>query len=143
MKRIAVILIAVAVGCTVQLPRHPESVAPPVDTAAAVQRLTATEARTLIVNSYADERLVVLDVRTPEEFAEGHMGEAVNLDIRSADFGKRLDRLDRSVPYLVYCGRGLRSAQAIARMQLAGFRELYDLTGGLEAWLAAGYLVVK
>jgi len=143
MKSIAVIFIALGLGCTAPLPRHPAPAAPPAATGAAVQRLNASEAHTLIVNSYADERLVLLDVRTPEEFAEGHLGEAVNLDIRGADFTQRVERLDRSVPYLVYCGRGLRSAQAVAKMQLAGFQELYDLLGGLEAWIAAGYLVVK
>lgn len=142
MKRILVVLVTLAWGCTVALPRH-DRTPQPAATGTDVQRLTAAEAHTLIVNSYADKRLVVLDVRTPEEFADGHLGEAVNLDIRAADFGPRLDRLERRVPYLVYCGRGLRSAQAVARMQADGFREVYDLTGGLESWVAAGYLVVK
>jgi rhodanese-related sulfurtransferase len=139
--RIAAVLLVG--GCTMPLPRAVRAPAPEPQPLAAVACLSAAEAHTLLVKSARDERLVVLDVRTPEEFAAGHMEDAVNLDVRAPDFAVRMERLDRTRPYLVYCAHGMRSALAVAKMQLAGFGELYDLQGGLEAWIAAGYVTVK
>ncbi len=84
----------------------------------------------------------VLDVRTPAEFAEGHLPGAVNLDISSADFGATLGRLDPAAPYAVYCRSGNRSAAALDTMASVGFTGAYDLTGGIGDWTGAGGEVV-
>jgi rhodanese-related sulfurtransferase len=85
---------------------------------------------------------VLLDVRTPEEFASGHLPGAVNVDIESADFPARLMALDKSRPYAVYCRSGNRSKAAMTVMQQAGFDKLFDLGGGINAWKSAGGEVV-
>lgn len=85
------------------------------------------------------EGLVVIDVRTDEEFTAGRLAGAKQVDIYQADFAQKIDGLDRSVPYLVYCKAGGRSAKAVAFMASLGFASVSDFGGGWDAWLAAGY----
>lgn len=84
---------------------------------------------------------VVLDVRTPEEFAEGHIPKARNIDVQASDFSQKLSTLDKSASYAVYCRSGKRSAAATAQMRAAGFTTVVDLAGGITAWTAAGNAV--
>jgi rhodanese-related sulfurtransferase len=84
--------------------------------------------------------LVVVDVRTPEEFAEGHLEGAELLDIYDPAFRDGVDGLDRDAAYLVYCRSGNRSGQAVALMEELGFTEVYD-AGGLDALATAGAAV--
>jgi rhodanese-related sulfurtransferase len=85
---------------------------------------------------------VVLDVRTPAEFASSHLARAVNVDVEAADFSARLGALNKSATYAVYCHSGNRSAAALGLMASAGFAHASDLAGGISAWLAAGQPVV-
>jgi rhodanese-related sulfurtransferase len=85
---------------------------------------------------------VVLDVRTPAEFAQGHLPNAVNLDMQAADFPARIAQLDRSGAYALYCRSGHRSGQAGELMRAAGFTNVVDLAGGVAAWTAAGGALV-
>jgi phage shock protein E len=82
--------------------------------------------------------LVLLDVRTPEEFADGHLEGAVLIDFYDADFAEQLAALDPDVPYLVYCRSGNRSGQAMSVMEELGFTSAVDVDGGIVAWAAAG-----
>ncbi len=91
----------------------------------------------------ATEGVVTLDVRTPEEFAQGHLPDAVNIDLESAGFSQQIDALDHAAAYAVYCRSGNRSAQALAIMQDAGFTDVAHLLGGIVAWQAAGGTVVS
>lgn len=86
--------------------------------------------------------LVVLDVRTPEEFAEGHLEGAVLLDIYRDDFAEELATFDRELPYLLYCRSGNRSEQARVLMTDLEFSDVADIDGGIVAWAEAGYPVV-
>jgi rhodanese-related sulfurtransferase len=86
---------------------------------------------------------IILDVRTPQEFAEGHLEGAVNLDVNAADFTTRLRDLDPAGRYLVYCRSGNRSKQAIDRMKAAGFTTLTDLGSVKQASTATGLAVVS
>lgn len=82
--------------------------------------------------------LVVLDVRTPEEYAEGHLDGAVLVDFYDSDFAAQLAGLDPEVPYLVYCRSGNRSGQTLAIMDELGFESAVDVDGGIVAWAGAG-----
>ncbi len=82
--------------------------------------------------------LVVLDVRTPEEFAEGHLDGAVLVDFYDADFVDQLAALDPDVPYLVYCRSGNRSGETLGVMEQLGFSSAVDVDGGILAWSSAG-----
>jgi rhodanese-related sulfurtransferase len=83
------------------------------------------------------EGLVVLDIRTAEEFATGHLENAVNIDYYAADFENQLSQLDLEVPYIMYCNSGNRSSNALALMDSLGFTEVYELDGGIQAWYGA------
>ena len=82
--------------------------------------------------------LVVLDVRTPEEFAEGHLDGALLIDFYDSDFAAQLAALDPDVPYLVYCRSGNRSGQTLMIMDELGFESAVDVDGGIVAWAGAG-----
>lgn len=77
---------------------------------------------------------VVLDVRTPKEFAEGHVPGAVNIDIHDPKFDQKVAALDKSKIYLVHCAKGVRSAAATKKMAAMGFPNLFDFHGGFTAW---------
>lgn len=82
-----------------------------------------------------DENSFVLDVRTDEEFEEGHLPDATQLDIyQGAEFLEKLEKLDKSKNYYVYCRSGGRSQQACQLMDQLGFGETYNLLGGYDEW---------
>ncbi len=80
---------------------------------------------------------VVIDVRTPAEYAAGHLAGAQNIDVEAGDFGTRIASLDKSAAYLLYCRSGRRSAIAADQMASAGFKDIVD-GGGMDALVAAG-----
>jgi phage shock protein E len=84
------------------------------------------------------ENLVVLDIRTPQEFAEGHLEGAVLIDFYDADFAEQLAALDPDVPYLMYCRSGNRSSLARGLMEELGFTAVADVDGGINSWTGAG-----
>ena len=96
--------------------------------------VTVAQARQLIQERGGKADFVVLDVRTPEEFASGRLPGAVNVDIQVPKFQDRLAALDRGKTYLVYCRTGNRSARAIQVMKSLGFQSLYHMTEGILRW---------
>lgn len=80
---------------------------------------------------------VVLDVRSPAEFAAGHVPGAININVMAGTFAPQAAALDKTKTYLVHCARGGRSALAVRRMARMGFGQLYDFSGGWNEWAAA------
>jgi phage shock protein E len=109
----------------------------------ATKDVTVAQARQLIQDRGGKADFVVLDVRTPEEFANGRLPGAVNVDIQAPDFQSRLAALDRGNTYLVYCRTGNRSARAIQVMQRLGFQSLYHMTEGILRWEKKGFPVSR
>lgn len=105
-------------------------------------RLTAAQAHDLMEAHARDPHFVVLDVRTPAEFAGGHLKNALNIDLKAADFADRLDKLDKKGVYLVYCRGGARSLRAMGLMKDKGFIRVNDLEGGILKWQDAGLPMV-
>jgi len=101
--------------------------------------VTVDQARELIQQRAGTAEFVILDVRTPEEFAEGHVSGAVNLNLMAPDFERRLGVLDRGKTYLVYCRTGNRSAKAIQAMGRLGFRSAYHMFEGIVGWQKKGF----
>lgn len=85
---------------------------------------------------------VILDVRTPVEFVDGHIENAVNTDFLSSDFREEANKLDKDKTYLIHCRSGRRSSQALAVMNELGFIEVYDM-GGIVEWGKKGYPTTK
>ncbi|MCO6475600.1 MAG: rhodanese-like domain-containing protein [Phaeodactylibacter sp.] len=81
------------------------------------------------------ENLQLIDVRTPKEYSEGHIEGAVNIDFYDEGFRQQLEqKLDKDNPVMLYCRSGRRSANAAKQMQALGFKEVYDLKGGILDW---------
>jgi phage shock protein E len=80
----------------------------------------------------SDKKNIVLDVRTPEEFAAGHIPGAKNIDFHSPDFQKRVNALDKSKTYLVHCAAGGRSAAACGKLSRQNFRNCYGVTSTIR-----------
>ena len=108
-----------------------------------VRDVNVRGAHDLIAQNGDNPSFVILDVRTPEEFAAGHLADALNINFRAEDFRDQISTLDRIKTYLVYCRTGHRSAEAARIMREKGFPRLYNLSGGIKGWLAAGFPTVK
>ena len=87
--------------------------------------------------------ITVVDVRTPEEFKEGHIKGAKNIDIASKDFEAQLAKLDKTKPVLVHCQAGGRSTRALPTFEKLGFTNVTHLDDGFGGWEAAGKPVEK
>jgi thioredoxin len=83
------------------------------------------------------EDVQLVDVRTPEEYQEGHLKNARNYNINGGDFDTELSLLDKTKPVMVYCLAGGRSAEAAEIMEKKGFAEVYNMKGGMLKWNAA------
>jgi rhodanese-related sulfurtransferase len=90
-----------------------------------------------------DKTVQLIDVRTPEEYAAGHLEGARNFDYYASDFGQKLSKLDKNKPVLVYCAVGGRSGSAAEQLNNMGFNNVVDLQGGIRAWTAKAKKVVQ
>jgi len=108
----------------------------------AIMGITAQEAFDLIQENEGNRNFVIIDVRTPEEFADGHLDNALNINLNSGTFSTDISKLDKNKTYLIYCRSGNRSAKAASIMGNLGFREVNDM-GGIIDWTAEGFPVVK
>ena len=101
------------------------------------------EAFDLIQRNQGNQDFVIIDVRTPEEFNEGHLEKAVNIDFNAETFKEELAKLDKNKTYLVYCRSGNRSGRAMSIMRELGFKEVYNLSVGIKEWIAEGFPILK
>jgi rhodanese-related sulfurtransferase len=90
----------------------------------------------------SEKSVVILDVRTPGEFMEGHIAGAINIDVEGMQFDTEIGKLDKRLTYAVYCHSGRRSGIATEKMSLASFTHLFNLTGGAQDWIATGHQLV-
>ncbi len=109
----------------------------------AVEKITPQEAYTLIQDNKGNENFVILDVRTPEEIADGTIENSIKIDYYSDTFREEIDELDKENTYLVYCRSGGRSGEATKLMEELGFQKIYDMPGGFSQWEAEGLPFVK
>ena len=87
--------------------------------------------------------VTVIDVRTPEEFAQGHIQGAVNYNVEGPDFANQIMGLDPAGIYAVYCQSGNRSQPAVAQLSSVGIENVYELESGITGWESAGFPVVS
>ncbi|MBE9139740.1 rhodanese-like domain-containing protein [Nodosilinea sp. LEGE 07088] len=142
MRLIALVCLLMVIGGLIVIAAQPSRLADspltPTLVATNPYGVTPREAQALIAAHRHDPDFVILDVRTPPEFATAHLAGAINLDFHSPTFQADLAQLDRQKTYLVYCQRGIRSDRARAVMVNLNFRQLYDLLGGLSRWQREG-----
>lgn len=142
---VAVVGVAVVAGCSADAESSPTGA----DAVTSTSPTSSTPGvRVIDIDRAAElhqdltKGLVVLDVRTPEEFATGHLAGAVMIDFNGPEFEAQIDVLDRDTPYLLYCRSGNRSGQARALMEQLGFVDVADIDGGILAWEQAGLATV-
>lgn len=101
-------------------------------------RVVTPEEGAALAATEADD-VIVLDVRTPEEFEEARLDGAIMIDFYDDDFADQLAGLDRDATYVLYCRSGNRSGQTTSIMADLGFTDVADVDGGIAAWLDAGH----
>ena len=123
---------ATAVACGAS---EPNSITPPsAEPATGVRHVDPAGAEKLI----QEKKVIVLDIRTPEEFKEGHIAGATNLNFYAADFARKLDQLDKERTYLLHCASGRRSTTSLGTFKKLKFKSIIHLDGGFKAWQKAG-----
>ncbi len=95
------------------------------------------------VKKIASEKYLLIDVRTAEEFAAGHIQGAINIDYYSADFSNQIEKIGKEKPVLLYCRSGNRSAKSMQMMYEMGFVEVKHLDGGIKAWKAENRKIIQ
>jgi rhodanese-related sulfurtransferase len=140
-----VLVIAVVIGLTAAGELYGsriDNTTPPTETRIA-EDITAEEAFALIQENQQNPEFVIIDVRTPAEFAQRHIENAINIDYYSDTFSDETEALDKNKTYLIYCRSGARSSQALALMAVQNFSEVYNISGGINTWQAVGLPVVE
>ena len=141
LRKIIILLTAVSVvipysGCTTNNGSQPTA------GSQIIEEITVTEAYNMVMENTDQAGFIILDVRTPSEFASGHIAGSILIDFNASGFRTEVDKLDKSKRYLVYCRTSNRSGQAVSIMKDLGFKKVYDMDGGIVAWEAAGFPIV-
>lgn len=89
------------------------------------------------------EDVQLVDVRTPEEYAEVRIANAQNIDFTSPTFEEDITKLDKEKPVILYCQGGVRSAKCAKKLKEAGFEKIYDLEGGISKWKHSDKLKIE
>jgi len=112
---------------------------------ASAQSGTKTEVNSTDVSELLkkNKNLVILDVRTAEEFNEGHIKGAINIDVRQLDFAAKVEKLNKNAKYLVHCRTNHRSTMAVNQMMQSGFKTIYQMMDGFAGWSANGLPIQK
>ena len=100
--------------------------------------IAPASADSLIHGEVKNKNFRLVDVRTPEEFAQGHLAGAALVDFKSPTFADEIAKLPREAKILIYCRSGHRSGIALQQMQSMGFKDVRDIGGGINAWMSAG-----
>jgi rhodanese-related sulfurtransferase len=139
---LAALLLSIS-GCDYITGNAPEFSQPVKSQEQVIKNVSPTEAYAVIALYAGHYNFTVIDVRTHPEYAAGHIPGAINRDLNSPSFRDDIDKFNKSNIYLVYCQTGGRSAAARDIMRELGFLHIYNMTGGISAWIAQGLPVVK
>jgi rhodanese-related sulfurtransferase len=105
--------------------------------------VSANEAFDVIQNNRDNPDFMIIDVRTPQEYADGHIEQAINFDFNSDNFRGEINKLDRNKIYLIYCRSGNRSRGALGVMKELNFMNVYHMYDGIMGWTNNGYPIAK
>jgi len=105
--------------------------------------VSVQEAYNIIVANKNNANFYIIDIRTADEYAAGHLENSILIDYYAENFKTEIEKLDRAKSYLIYCRTGHRTGLARDIMKEMGFLSVYNMTGGITAWQSDGYVVVK
>ena len=138
MKNIPVIIVAFMLmilnGCLKDTSTKKDANLESVDAKAAYQ---------IIQNNLNNPDFIIVDVRTPEEYSEGHINNSININYTSDKFGDQVKSLNRNKEYIIYCRSGRRSAEALKVFKDLGFKKIYNIKEGIVSWTSSGLPVSK
>jgi phage shock protein E len=101
--------------------------------------LTSVEAEAFLKENISNPKVKIIDVRTPEEYSQGHLVSAININWHDSEFEKLVNNLDKDITYIIYCKRGGRSASALEKMLSMGFKDVKHIGGGFDEWKELGF----
>ena len=107
------------------------------------ETITPEEAFSLIQDNQGNPDFIIIDLRTPGEVSEGYIEGSINLDYNAGIFSNEVETLDRCGIYVIYCRSGTRSGMALTAMNALNFKEVYNISGGMIAWMAGGFPFVS
>ncbi len=150
-SRIAAVLIGLLVLGACSTKSQSTSAQKAKSTQAATTKVQAPSATTQIEEMSAEKfyerikqgNVVVIDVRTPREYAEGHIPGAINIDFYAPDFESKIAALDKDKEYLVHCRSGNRSRRSMQVFKKHGFKKIGHLTHGINEWYQKGLPIEK
>lgn len=93
------------------------------------------QAEELINENLDNSDFILIDVRSPQEYNDGYIKNAININYYDSDFSEQLDKLDKDKTYLIYCRSGNRSRRALEKMQDLKFKKVYHLKNGYSSWV--------
>jgi rhodanese-related sulfurtransferase len=96
--------------------------------------VTAEQGEVIITENIDNPDFIILDVRSPSEYEEGHIENAININYYDSDFTTQLDTLEKNKTYFLYCRSGSRSRRALKKMKELGFNKIYHLKRGFNSW---------
>ncbi|MBN1698206.1 MAG: rhodanese-like domain-containing protein [Spirochaetales bacterium] len=108
-----------------------------------VKTITPESAYKLVLENEGKDDFHILDIRTPAEYDDGHLEDAILLDYYSAAFEEELDKLDKNATWLVYCRTGNRSGKAMSIFERLGFHRVYNMGEGIVGWKRLEYPLVS
>ncbi|BBM82912.1 rhodanese [Candidatus Uabimicrobium amorphum] len=120
MKRLLFLIVVFLLSCS-STPERDKNV---------FENVSAKQAQTIM----EDSSVVVLDVRTANEYNDGHIKDALNIDIKSENFMDEMQKLDKDTTYVMHCRSGGRSAMALEKVKDFGFKKIYHMDGGMLEW---------
>jgi len=85
---------------------------------------------------------ILVDVRTEDEYNSGYIESSLNIDYFSNEFSVNADKLDKTIPIILYCRSGKRSSMSANKISKLGFKEIYNLEGGILEWIEEGNVIV-
>jgi rhodanese-related sulfurtransferase len=127
---IILVVLFISVGCNSKPPLNEQE-------KAAIHIVKPTEFKEKSVNQ------ILIDIRTPQEFNQGHIEGAININYFDRSFIEEIGKYDRSKPIFLYCRSGNRTSSAAAKVAKLGFNEVYDLQGGIMNWSKENLQITK
>ena len=108
-----------------------------------LKNITPEKAFSLVNENKNNSNFVILDVRTPIEYRDGHLEGSKNIDYKSNDFKKVIEEMDKTKTYILYCRSGVRSVKSYDIMKKLNFTDVYNIEGGIKRWMKKGLPIVK
>ena len=102
-----------------------------------VETVSTEQARAMIESG----GVIVVDIRDPKKFADGHIKGAINAEYHPKTFARDTEQIDKNAAIILYCSMGLKTKMAARELERRGFTRIYAMEGGIEAWMNAGFPV--